>query len=364
MTPIQPTGWQHYLKWQANDIPQHLNHYFYMSWEDALWDLLLHFQIPPKSTISVPAFFCGDVVENMNAHGLQVRYYPVDRNFHTDPELFARVLKSDQPNIVVILHAVGMTNQLFTHSNKWLTALSPDTLLVEDSVHRVVNPQNIQLLTPRHVVMDSLRKVAPLPGCNLFTHTSQVMAQTSIMKTITYQLQLIGWWLVFQWCLQLSTISFSWWQAFWNRAAEHAMLRGYDVIGDSQLAGSGWWMFKQLSRHLDYDKIQRAKQTQVARYQKLLAPVWSSDKLFEITFSDEDASLLRGYPVGLTIKTANQVLKKLRENGLLVRFELNDSQWATRQKVIYLPLGPHLSLDQIEEVARLLILVIDPTPAR
>ena len=142
------------------------------------------------------------------------------------------------------------------------------------------------------------------------------------------------------------------------------MLRGYDVIGDSQLAGSGWWMFKQLSRHLDHEKIQRSKQTQVTQYQKLLKPIWQSNKVFEITFPDEDALLLRGYPVGLTIKTANQVLKKLRENGLFVRFELNDSQWATKQKVIYLPLGPHLQPEQIEEVARLLVFVINPTPER
>jgi len=42
---------------------------------------------------------------------------------------------------------------------------------------------------------------------------------------------------------------------------------------------------------------------------------------------------------------------------LLLDFELNDSKWSKKQKIIYLPLGPYLTKDNLSEIADKLILV-------
>lgn len=353
MIPIQPTKLHCYLTNSAQPIPSEMSHYFYQSWEDALWDLLIHFAFPKGSVVLVPSFFCGDVIDNMAAHGLQAVFYEVDRNFQTSPKVFREALLQHTPDIVVILHAVGITNRLFSLSKEWRDALPDHALLIEDSVHRVVNPATLHFLTNRHVVMDSLRKVLPLAGSNLFAPKTLQMKMTPGSYTLPYQIAVVGWWFIFQLCLLCSTTGPRLWRTLWNRLAETTMLRGYDVIGDSYQSGKGWQLFKLLARRLNYPHIQSVKQRHVQLYSQHLADIWQNTAFFSIHFPETDAGLLRGFPLGLKQETADQVLKMLRDNGLLVRFELNDSPWARLQKVVYLPIGPHLSDQQIVEVAQL-----------
>lgn len=52
---------------------------------------------------------------------------------------------------------------------------------------------------------------------------------------------------------------------------------------------------------------------------------------------------VRGQKISGRKKINSVFLKKLRKEGLLIRFELDDSPWSQTRKVIYLPLGPHVS---------------------
>lgn len=352
IVPLQPTGWHFYLNGKAVRLPSTVRDFFYASWEDALWDLLKQLRIPQGSTVLVPSFFCGDVVTNMADHGLTTEFYPVDQNFQTKPSLFATYLKKARPQVVVILHAVGITNRLLIQHQQWMSHLPSDTLLIEDSVHRVVEPDKLFFLTQRHVVMDSLRKVVPLPGSNLFTHPSLKLTPPPFHQALKYQVRVLGWWLVFQLFLHLSLLPFRSWQLFWNQQAEKAMLRGYDVIGDSPEAARGWRGGKWVARRLNIASIHRSKKQQVLLYLQLLESIWQSTKVFQIHFPVSDYHQLRGFPLGLHLSTANQVLARLRSQGVLVRFELNDSPWSQEQKVVYLPLGPHLKDSHIHEVAK------------
>lgn len=345
MISVQPTGLHHYLTSRSLVTPQNIKHFFYSSWEDTLWDLLLYFKIPKGSVAMVPVFFCGDVVKNMERHGLKCVWYPSDENFQTDPAVFKSWLLKHKPQVIVILHAVGITNQLFAQKKLWLSALPENALLIEDSVHRIVDPKNIRLIAPRHVVMDSLRKVVPVPGSNLYGDQTvlSALAPTPWWMTLPYQLQVFGWWFVFQALLSLRL----------NTLAEKAMIAGYDVIGDSYQSGTGWPVAKLLAQHLDILKIETAKQRQVALYKKYLSPLWEDPRFFAPAFPHSDAGKLRGFPVGLRLKTADAILKKLRQKGLLVRFELNDSVWSKKNKVVYLPLGPYLNNNDITSLAQL-----------
>lgn len=345
MISVQPFGLHHYLTKKRLVTPHNLRHLFYASWEDALWDLLPHFKIDSGSTALVPEFFCGDVVQNMAAHGLQTLWYPCDNNFQTDPHVFKKWLLQHKPQVVAILHADGITNQLFAHTDIWLSALPKDALLIEDSVHRIVDPQKIKLITPRHVVMDSLRKVVPLPGSNLYGNreTLAELTPTPWHTTIPYQIQVFGWWFIFQVLLTLRL----------NGLAEKAMIAGYDVIGDSSKSGAGWPLAQHLASHLDIQHIEESKAQQVALYKKHLSPLWENPSFFAFTFPNSDDGKIRAFPVGIKLKNAHILLAKLRSRGVLVRFELNDSVWSQRNKVIYLPLGPYLSHEDITSLAQL-----------
>lgn len=360
MTPIQPVGLWHYLSLKKNLLPQNLVHFHYLSWEDALWDLKKFFSYSDGSLVLVPDFFCLDVVENMISHGFQVVTYPVDRNFQTDPILFSSLLKEYQPDVAVIFHAVGITNALFQHKKKWLSSLPENTLLLEDSVHRVVNPEDISIVSQRHVVIDSMRKVIPLPGSNLFgSQAIATLRPSSTLETIPYQIIVLGWWLLFQFCLLIVTaVPSKQLQQWWNHLAEGAMLRGYDVIGDSLVAAPGNLLISWLSSHIDHERIALIKTQQVQIYKQKIKSIWSSSYIFPIAINERDFGKLRGYPIGLELTTATQILERLRAAGLLVRFELDTFGWSTKQKVIYLPLGPHLTQNQIEIVANTLITAI------
>lgn len=325
-----------------------------MSWEDALWDFLLYFKLAKNPTILVPEFFCPDVVNNMMDHGLQPINYHVEKNLQPSSADFIKKIKQTNPDIVVIFHPVGMTNPLFKQTDKWLPLLSQETIIIEDCVHRVIDPDQINLLTKRHIVMDSLRKVSPLPGSNVYTHPSVKMSKTRSFLTWWYELEVVAWWLIFQILMNISTlINYSRWNSWWNLRAEWAMLKGYDKIGDSRLAGNGWPIFSMLARHIDFDKIRKCKIQQAQFYQKLLSKIWDQNIFFKIKIDEKDFSQLRGYPLGIEIKYADQVLQKLRKNNLLVRFELTDCIWSQKQKIVYLPLGPHLKMEQIEEIGEI-----------
>lgn len=88
---------------------------------------------------------------------------------------------------------------------------------------------------------------------------------------------------------------------------------------------------------------------QVIRYENKLGKILP----MKLYISDENKKDLRGFPVILPINRASKILESLRKGGLLVRFELDDSSWSRKQKIIYLPLGTQMSIRQQDEVCGL-----------
>lgn len=347
MTRLHPNKLWDYLSFRRLIVPRNLRRLFYVSWEDALWDLLRFFQIPNKSICLVPDFFCMDVVKNMEDHGLRCIFYPVDSQLQTESKLFIKYLIKYQPNVVIIFHAVGLTNQLFSHSKPWLKYLPTNTVLIEDCVHRLVDPQQIKLLTPNHFIIDSLRKVSPIYGSNLYGDATTLsdFKQSLLWLTMSYQLQVFWWWWLFQCCLH----------AGWNTLAQKFMQKGYDLIGDSKRAAPGPWFFIFLSQYLNLAKIEEVKKQQVAHYHTILSECWNNPLVYPIKFDQSDAGKLRGFPIGISLENANRLIVQLQQRQLAWKYELDDCPWSKRQKIIYLPLGPHLRLKEIDTICQLFI---------
>lgn len=346
MLPIQPPFIPQFFDFKKKPKIQPKNfRSFYISWEDALWHLLELHKIKKNSTVMIPSFFCWDVVENMRAHGLQEIVYPVDKNFQTDPKIFAKLLKKHQPNVIVIFHAVGITNQLFENKYLWLKTLPQNAILIEDCVHKIIDPKEITFITKNHILMDSLRKVIPVQGSQVFSQFSipQTTSKDNIL-TFWYRTQIIFWWTMMQFFLTVVFYSKNKKiQKIGNQLAEKSMKIGYDIIGDHNLPGAGSPIMNYLSKFIATESIKAIKQEQVGLYETKLKNLQKNSNFFIPKYAQADKKELRGFPLGIELSIAKQFLEYLRKNSILVRFELDDSIWSKKQKVVYLPLGPYVT---------------------
>lgn len=353
MYTIQPTRLLQYLTWKRQQLPKTYNRTFFTSWEDALWEILRQKQIL-TGTVLVPDFFCLDVIENMRAHGLQCEYYQLDKNLQPVTTDFLEQLKKYQPHIVVLFHAVGIQNNLLTSFTSWQKFLPKNTLLVEDCVHRVLSLSNVKVLHSNHIVIDSLRKVVPLMGAQCITHRSLALQPTPPTTTDSlYRVRLLWLWILFQLYLSLASYSKSWkTAAYWNTQAEAAMSKGYDLIGDNYTGVAGLAIFAWLSQYLAVDRIAAAKTWQVAVYESQLTDTLQQGWIR--TISPTEPGSLRGYPLIVNNTAAKTFLATLRKKGLLVRYELAGCPWSNRQKILYLPLGPHLNSKDILSICKII----------
>lgn len=325
---------------------------FYLSWEDALWHLLITQKVSHGSKILVPEFYCFDVVKNMKLHSLNVLTYEVDEKLRVNKVDFVTKLTKLKPKVVVVFHAVGIYNPLMDEVKSWTSLLKENVILIEDSVHKIIVPSEIKFVHRNHYVIDSLRKVVPLQGsCVYSQHLIPTITSSEYLLTLPYQLRVMWWWMVMQLNLCRAYYAKSLAQATpFNLAAETAMMKGYDLIGTSQLASPGSWMVESLIGRIDSSKIAESKTNQAMMYHDGLKELMRSKKIWTPKIAHKDWGQLRGYPLILRLDAADRLLAFLRDEGIMLRFELNDSPWSKRQKIIFLPMGLHLSASEIELV--------------
>ncbi len=365
MFPIQPPVLPAFFSFEKKQVSEPIPKFFksfFLSWEDALWHLLEINKIKKNALILVPEFFCGDVIDNMQAHGLQYKTYAVDKFLRPNVTDFIQKLQEEKPTVVVIFHAVGITNPLLKNLEKWLNFLTRETILIEDCVHRVVDPKTIKFISSKHYIIDSLRKVVPVQGSWIYSQNkiAKVALKTNI-QTSWYRFQVFFWWVLMQ--LFLIIVYYSKnekIQKYGNKYAEFAMQQGYDVIGDHQLSACGIPGMEWLSSNLNYKKIYENKVQQVQLYNKLLEPIFEQKLIqqdqffFEVPFPESDYSQLRGFPLGIELEFAHQFLEYVRSQNLLLRFELDDSEWSKKQKIVYLPMGLHVTQKDIEWICEVI----------
>jgi len=343
MLSLQPIHLFRYLGFKRARLDPSIKRLFYLSWEDALWDILKKKNIIMGSHILVPEFFCGDVENNIRSHGYKIAHYPVGKDLTSNSEKFIKKLIKYKPKVVIIFHAIGIKNNLFK-DREWISLLDKNSILIEDCVHRMVNPEKIHLYQENHIIMDSLRKVIPLQGCCVYgSFNFLTFSEPPIPQSWFYSLKVHLLWLLMVTFWNLC-------QIFANKRlsvklaelSEKFMINGYDIIGDAKLPAKGLLIFNLLQQYINFNKIYKIKRKQVDLYEKQLQHLLPIKVLYE----ESDKKEIRAWPIVLDIKYADRILSYLRKKGLIVRFELNDSIWSQRQKIIYLPLGPHINKQQ------------------
>lgn len=352
MVSLQPIHIWDYLGLERHKLARDMKHLFYLSWEDALWDLLKYKKMPMGSNILVPEFFCGDVEENIRGRGYHIVYYPVSKYLENGVNSFTECISKYNPRVIIIFHYVGIRNKLIDNKS-WLKYVNQETILIEDSVHLLVDPIEIKFIKKNHFIIDSLRKVVPLQGSNLFGSAEDLdFSEPKIFQSLKYSLKVYWLWLKMLIFLNLSnTIKNIETSGKYADNANNLMMDGYDLIGDSNLPARGFFLFDQIQKFINYEKVGDIKKTQIEYYEEKL----NKSLPVKIHYSNNDKTQMRAWPVVLQINRADRVLNFLRQRGLIVRFELNDSVWSKKQKIIYLPLGPHLNPQDLTDICSLVI---------
>jgi hypothetical protein len=339
MVSPQPILSYKYFQYKKNKLPKGIKCLFYLSWEDALWDLLLKKNIKKNSNILVPSFYCDDVEGNIKSHGYKVVYYITNSNLTTDKKSFQIAIKKYKPSVVIVFNPAGIKNNLFENT-KWLSKITNKSVLIEDSVHRIIKPTEIKIIKRNHFVIDSLRKVVPLQGARIFGRSEDLnYKEPPIYQSAFYALGVNVLWLLMQVFLTLGMY----------KLAEKMMIIDYKLIGNSKLAARGLILNRFLSERLNISKIERSKVNQTDYYEKELNKILP----IRLKIPLKDKKHLRGFPIILPIAKSQNILDYLRNKGLLLRFELNNSTWAKKQNIIFLPLGIHMTEKQQDQVCDL-----------
>jgi len=325
--------------------------YYYWSWEDGLWDLLKKKHIEKGSVILLPDFYCTDVIDNIRAHGYSVAFYKLDQYFQMKKKTLFGSIKRNHPSVVIVFHACGITNSLMK-SKSSILQITKKSLLLEDCVHQLLDPQTVKPANENHFLMDSLRKVTPLYGSFLygtkkgmqFTQTKRLWSFYTVQTTVLYLL------------FRISLIA-----AYFFRSpslavfAHKKILYKHDVIvGDARshrgILGIAW-----MTQWLNRESVERMKREQVKIYEHMIHPLYTkSSPFYRIVMKRSDHGKLHVYPIGLKKKMDDTLLSYLKQKHIVVWSKFSDSQWAKKRDVLFFPLGFHMNKEKIKKITKAL----------
>jgi hypothetical protein len=292
----------------------------------------------------------------MEQHGLKVAYYPVNAKLVTPLSDLVSAIKEHQPKILVIFHPAGITNTLMKEVKAWQKYLALETIIIEDCVHKILDERKVKFVSERHFLIDSLRKVVPIQGSNVYSLVP--VPEINIWQswlTFPYRLSVLYYWITMQiWLFcSYSTRKEKWWRKV-EKKANLALTKGYDLIGSNKLASPGLAIMNYLYPRIPIKKIEECKEWQAKMYTKALKPFLNSPDFWVPTMKRSDYKYLRGFPIVINLKVAEDFLVYLRDNGVFIDFGLDDGPWSKNQKIIYLPMGLHIKKDEIQNIINII----------
>ena len=341
-----------FLGLDRHETAPHIRRYYYFSFEDGLWDFLEKERekgtIPLGSVILIPDFYCVDVINNITHHGYVCELYPLDSNFQISEKELVQKVKNTKARMLFIFHVCGITSTVLSES--LCRKLPEEVLIIEDAVNRLVNPSSIRLFDDRHIVMDSLRKVTPLPGSFMYGPPSLLNEPQTNRWFTWYTLVATMYFIVFRLVFSLAILLYIPALVVW---AHSVLLQLYDdLIGDSVQGHRGLPFIPFVFDHINFTKVTRMKTNQVRAYEEALIPFIQrhKDVLYKVTIDEEDYGKLRVYPLGLRRSPDEKLIEYLHEQDCLVWFGFPDAPWSQDHSVLQLPLGFHITQKDITHI--------------
>ena len=348
MTPyfLQPHKARTFLSSKKQIWPTDITREYFLSFEDALWNLLPRLGYKKGSTFLVPELYCVDVINNIRDHGYNVFEYPVNPDLSVDVTRVMEVVAEIRPDVFIDFETVGIASEISRSIAKKLPFY---TLIINDRVHSVISPTiNNFPVSDRHLILTSFRKVTPFPG-SVAIYTRN--ARKSLGKLpFVYTVHALGLWIRYITLLRISTLLKS------TRLAQGAekLLRKHDnLIGDAKESAPLPNIFFSLIDRINVTTIENSKKSHFKIYRSVLKECMHSDFIIPISGLANSARKLRGYPIIIQASIAKNFEKLCREKGFLTVSQLDECTWAKSQKLYLLPLGPHLSIKDVKIIANI-----------
>lgn len=331
----------------------------YISFEDCFWNLLKSKRIKKHSYILFPDFYCMDVVNNAIQHGYRVAFYKVDQNFQITKKHLLSSIHTHHPSVVVLFHACGITNTL-TYDVAFMKHISKTKLIIEDSVHTLINPENIYIHSNNHVLIDSLRKVTPLPGSFIYAkkNTIHTLESVRFSQDYLYIVKTIIYFLVFKTLLCIGFICKS--SNIITYAHKTLLKKHDDIIGDNEYGHSGLPFIPFIHQFINFNKIEMKKDDQVKLYSKTLISLKLKGPWYFIDIPPKDYKHLHVFPLGLNVTdkaVLDMIENTFKEHNMAVWFKFVDSPWSRNRSVLFLPLGFHVTNDDIIKACSIISLM-------
>lgn len=344
---LQPFKVLPFLSWKRQVWPNEFVREYYLSFEDALWNLLPRLGYKRGSKILVPTFYCLDVIENMKAHGYIVDEYPIDSDFSIDESVVNSIIQEIKPDIFIDFE----TNGIPTHISERISRKLPfHALIVHDKVHSLISPtiENFPI-SEKHLILTSTRKVSPFPGSMAIYSRN---ARKSIAKLpLRYTIKALSLWIFYLLLLQFAYYLRSRWFAV---TAETIIKRHNDLIGDYTNSAPLPAMILSLIDRIDFAKVEASKQLQFEVYlKKFKAIIDESSEIWLMDNAVTHQKLQRGFPIIVSATYSQKFIDNCRDSGLIITSQSDDLTWSKKQELILLPLGPHLSVKDIELIAEI-----------
>lgn len=324
-----------------------------MSFEDGLWVLLKKRGVKKGSHILIPDFYCTDVIHNIRSHGYTPILYPLDDQLTIPIKDLKTYIDTYKPKVVIIFHACGIT-RISRGTIESLCKTHHDVLFIEDAVHMLIDPRAISLRLPNHYLMDSLRKVSPLPGSFLYHAAGSPYIHADAMHhEWKYAFSVHITFVFFRIVFILGTLLYS---SQLVRYAHEKTLKIHDnIVGDSDGGYMGNAIIPHIHAFIDFRKIQRLKYTQIKLYEKHMGSLLKKSQLwYRFRIPATQKKDLHVYPIGL--KNGNgmdmftHIESYLHTQGVIVWFKFPDSAWSRTRGVLFLPLGFHITEKQIKYI--------------
>lgn len=325
-----------FLRRKKYVLPKGLSQIYYHSFEDGLWDILRQRKIPQGAKILLPDFYCMDVVENIQKHGFRVQYYKLDNQLRISSEELAVLVDKIRPAVLIIFHACGILNEVIE---------SRDIIVIEDSVHLLLNPEKVTVRNENHFIIDSLRKVSPLYGSFVYSVPGVLSVNSSKAVTLYFfvtHIYYLFFKLVFVFGV-LSKLSY-----FVNFAHIHLLKAHDNIVGDRFESTYGFFLYAWVHQFFDFEKIEKLKTEQTQLYDLYLK------KVNVLDLSMADASKLHAYPLVFNSRPDKALEEILHKNNAIVWFKYPVCSWSEDKSVLFLPLGFHVSNKEIRTVCLLI----------
>jgi hypothetical protein len=312
------------------------NHF--LSFEDALWSLISR-NVSINSTLLFPSFFCVDVLDNCRLHGYKVETYPLDKYLEISEELLSDYIERTQPRVIFVFHPLGYYSKIIDYKTIW----RDDMLVIEDSVHRLVDSPVLR--NDNHIIIDSIRKITPLFGSCIWTTLALDKPKYNFGDIIIF-VRIYYFWRKFQSVINSGT----------GQGSIAKVVRGYNYLNssDNQIGDNyrpialPTYLAKE-RQYLDILKIQSVRSEQWILYNKSLFN-FLHDERFCIMLNSHPLDQPAFYPL-ITISDYAFLIREYLLSQRVVTFvEFSDSSWSVDKNILCLPLGTHVSVEDVENI--------------